>query len=208
MNSVAGTDVPSRASRKALSTLQHFGAMVAAVALSATLSAPAQSVNIVVNGSFETGDFTGWTLTGNTGFSGVECPGAPFAGPGDGNCDAFFGPVGSNAILSQTFNTITDALYSIGFDFRPDGGNPSFFSASFGGSLLTSLINPAAGPYQVLNFTRVATGPTTTISFAFRDDPGFLLLDSVSVSRVPEPGTMALLGLGMIGLFLGKRKAR
>src|SRR6266550_7769931 len=109
-----------------------LGGMVAAMGLAVGISGPAHAAELIVNGSFETGDFTGWTLTGNTGFSGVECPGAPFAGPGDGNCDAFFGPVGSNAILSQTLGTTIGQHYLISFDFQPDGGTPSFFSAMFG----------------------------------------------------------------------------
>src|SRR6266550_7045160 len=106
------------------------GGMVVAIGLAVGTAQAA--INLVTNGSFETGDFTGWTLTGNTGFSGVECPGAPFAGPGDGNCDAFFGPVGSNAILSQNLGTTIGQHYLITFDFQPDGGTPSFFSAMFG----------------------------------------------------------------------------
>src|SRR6266850_8015712 len=106
-----------------------LGAMVAALGLAVGIGGPAHAAELVTNGSFETGDFTGWTLSGNTGFTGVECPGAPFAGPGDGNCDAFFGPVGSTGGITQTLNTQAGRFYNITFDFRPDGGTPSSFSA-------------------------------------------------------------------------------
>lgn len=184
-----------------------LGAVVAAMGLAVGVSGPAHAANLVVNGSFETGDFTGWTQTGNSGFTGVECPGAPFAGPGDGNCDAFAGPVGSDGGFSQTLPTLPGRFYNISFDFQPDGGTPSDFSALFGTSTLMSVTNPAASAYQVLSFTRPATSSSTTIAFNFRDDPGFLKLDSVSVA-VPEPGTMALLGIGMAGLWWRRRQAQ
>jgi hypothetical protein len=139
----------------------------------------------------------------------VECPGAPFAGPGDGNCDAFFGPVGSNGTISQVLTTIPGHDYIIGFDFQPDGGVTSFFSAVWDAQpALVNVTNPPASPYQVLSFRRSATTPTTTLTFSFRDDPGFLKLDSVSVVDVPEPGTMALLGIGMAGLWWWRRKSQ
>ena len=170
--------------------------LLLAAGLVVGVAARAQATNIVLNGSFETGDFTSWTQFGNTGFTGVTCPG-PSTTVVDGNCAAFFGPVGSTGGIQQTLATTAGALYFANFAFLPDGGNPSSFSASFGGTSLVNLVNPPSSAYQFFSFGLIATGPSTTLQFSFRDDPGFLFLDKVEVLTTPEPATLSLLGLGL-----------
>ncbi len=164
---------------------------------------------IVVNGGFETGDFAGFTLSGDNSFSGVDCPGTPFAI--QGNCQAFFGSEGSIGTLSQNLSTVAGTTYEIRFQLQTDGESPSSFSAFFGSSLLISLINPSASFSQGFEFFAPATGSTTSLSFDFRDDPGFILLDAVSVvparpTSIPEPGTIALTGIGFAALGFGRRR--
>jgi len=167
--------------------------------------APCYAGNIVVNGGFETGDFTGWTQTGNSSFDGVQCPG-PGSAVAEGNCSAFFGPVGSIGGITQNLTTQIGQTYLISFDFEPDGGTPSSFSALFNGNTLYTVTNPPASAYQVFNFAAAATSTTTAIAFNFRDDPGFLFLDAVSVQAAPEPATVALVGLGIGALFFWRRR--
>src|ERR1700720_434988 len=90
------------------------GSLVAAVGLAA-LAGAAPAAELVTNGSFETGDFTGRSLTGNTCFTGVDGN----AVPGDGIFAAFLGPVGSNGTLPQTLDTLPGRFYNINFEFLP-----------------------------------------------------------------------------------------
>jgi len=180
--------------------------LVAATGLAVVVAGPAfAGPELLTNGGFETGTFAGWTATGDQTFNGVQCP-----GPGStvfaGNCSAFFGPVGSLGGISQTVILSVGEFYRITFAFEPDGGTPSFFSALFGGVPLVSVTNPAASGYQSFSFLVQATSTNESLAFNFRDDPGFLFLDAVSVRSVPEPATLALLALGLAGIGFSRRK--
>ena len=63
--------------------------------------------------------------------------------------------------------------------------------------------------YTEQTFTNLlATSATTPLIFGFRNDPGFLQLDDVAVSPVPEPATLLLLGTTMAGVGLATRRKR
>jgi hypothetical protein len=178
-----------------------MGIMLAGLAIGA---APAQAnPNLVTNGGFETGSFSGWTGVGNQTFNGVQCPGA--GGVPEGNCDAFFGPIGSDGGIFQDINGLQAGLrWHLYFTLVTDGGVTSDFSVAFGGQDIFSIANPAAST-TAYHFGGITTGASERLQFMFRDDPGFIFLDGVQLV-IPEPATMALLGAGLVGLGFSRRR--
>jgi hypothetical protein len=161
--------------------------------------------NLVQNCGFETGDFTGWTLTGNTGFTGVT---GNFGGvdPNSGNFQAFWGAVGSDTLASQTMATVAGANYDFFFYLFNFGGTESDFTASWDSTPLLSFVDSGAQPYTLYEFNVVGTG-SDTIGFNFRQDPSYWLADDIVVAVVPEPGTIGLMLAGL-GAALAARRRR
>ena len=173
--------------------------MVATIALGST---PLVAQNKLVNGGFETGDFSGWTIGGNPNGITVQ-NGCQHAGS---NC-AELGSVGSNGSLSQTFTDTPGQVFTVSYWLLNNGGTPSDFQVFFNGATLYDQSNPAAFPYTQFVFNVTGTG-SDQLTFAARNDPAYFYLDdaSVTLSTTPEPGSLALLGTGMLALVPAARR--
>ncbi len=173
------------------------------IGLALCLFAPFANAQIV-NGGFETGTATTappWVYSDPSNFTGF---GSNTSFAHSGTRYAFLGATGTNGTMSQTFNTVAGAIYSISFFLANDGTTPpNLFQAMFNGIQFVSLTNVGRFGYTQFTGTGFATAATSTLTFTYRNDADFFRLDDVSVNRVsavPE-SSLGLVGLATLGLL-------
>lgn len=172
------------------------------LALGAVFCLPGMAMaNLVVNGGFETGDMSGWTL-----YPAPDLPAFGIWGGAahSGSYGCYFGAYGQyDDTIVQNIPTVAGNSYT--FDFwlahnYTDSAND--FHVYWNGGEILSLINTASFGWTDYTFTEAATGATTSITFAGREVPAQYMLDDVDVNAdaVHLPPTALLLGSGLLGL--------
>jgi hypothetical protein len=146
---------------------------------------------LVLNGGFETGDFTDWTLSNDNSQSKVLAS-AYNMSPHSGSYFAALGAQNSLGYLSQTLPTVVNQSYllSLYLDSPTYGGQkdefPNDFSVSWNGNTLFSQTNiPPTGGWTNLQFIVIATSSSTVLQFGELDDLFYLGLDDVTLTPIP-----------------------
>ena len=179
-----------RAARGALSAATLLVLVLAAlIGVHAERSASAVPPNLVTNGGFETGTFTGWT---GSAAAAVLC-GAGIQHSGICAAKVFEGPLG------QTVTTVAGGSYALDFWITNPGSN---FSVSWNGTVIVPLT--VAGTY--LSYTHIivplllAAGASSTLEFDTSGGPPGLLLDDVNLVLNLPPSITKAFGAATIPL--------
>ncbi|NUZ05288.1 hypothetical protein [Piscinibacter koreensis] len=156
---------------------------------------------LVTNGGFESGNFSGWNASFDPTLSGVDGVAAH-----SGSFGAYFGEIGTPGTLVQSLATLPGSYYNIHLWLRSDGQRPNSFDVLWGGRSVYSVLDVAASAFTEIVLDPQASSALTTLELRLRNDSGFFEIDDISVRQLPEPITLALVGPGLFGLALARRR--
>jgi hypothetical protein len=177
-------------------------------------TATADSANSQYDSGYNTGSEKLYATTAFTGSSPrgdnfVAMDGDPSVGGGGG--------------ISQTINGLTiGTSYSLSFVWAASqlqsrtGQTTEDLQVNMGGQIFTTptVTNPSNGftGWYTQAYTFTATATQELLSFLSQGTPSgqppIALLTDVSVTKVPEPGTLTVLGVGLAGLMAVRRRRK
>ncbi|GAA5160798.1 PEP-CTERM sorting domain-containing protein [Viridibacterium curvum] len=182
------------------------------------IAVSASSQATLVNGGFESG-LSGWTTSGLTcsgvGGSFSTATGGCFGmdsdpGAHSGSNALYLGTAAGGGIVSQSVATNSGATYHITLWLANGAYNgtptPNSLVITFDGASLLSLSNAPAQAYTFYEFDVVASGSSAALVMTNKQTPSFWVLDDITITEVPEPSTLALSALAVLGLAGAARR--
>ena len=177
--------------------------------------------NLVTNGNFSTGNFTGWSFSNPNNTAAFVMAIAPQSyvpgGPTGNEAQLGTNGLGTTTSIYQSLATTAGTTYNVVFWLANDDPTElSSFQTLWNGNAenLTRLTNNGSLPngtysnafdYNEFEFTATAIGASTALAFAFQNDNGLYHLTDVSATT-PIPAAVWLFGSGLMGLIALKRK--
>ncbi len=199
-------------------------------AIAIAMSGPALSAELINNGSFETGDLSGWIYTNVGGGTAPvviaynQAGGYPTGAFGEaiptdvgGGKDAlyFSSDTASPDSIAQSVSIVAGTTYTLSFDYYvPQNGYNNPFDATLSflidGNLAGSALQagspsgtpPTTWEHFATTYTALTTGDVN-LAFQFHglgSTAADFAVDKVSMQAVPEPATWAMMLLGFGGL--------
>jgi hypothetical protein len=162
-----------------------YSVIISNTIASVSSSGAALDVMIVRNANFQTGDLTGWTVTGDTNSTFVDDGSVSGIAPYMGHYELVLGTSNSVGYLSQTLSTTPGAGYLLRFWFENPYGDPGTFLVSWNGITILDVTDPVAYSWEKMQFLVAATTTTTVLQFEYQDNYGGFGLDDISAFLAP-----------------------
>jgi hypothetical protein len=165
--------------------------------------------NVITNGGFESGDFSGWSKINWTSYDYVTT-GIVGIAPEEGSYFAVLSNTETQGLggITQTVSTASGQTYLLSCWFANNLGTPNEFEVNWNSNVLLDLVNSDKQPWTNYTFSVTGTG-SDVITFMGSQTPNWNGLDNISLTptTIPAPGAILLgsIGVGFVGWLRRRR---